>query len=130
MIIFRRPRRHKLIAFEDASEKLLMFFPALRDAYDQEVAPLQLEPPPAYVVYESVFYPYVERLLASRQADEIERVFDFLEFLLAAEDSRLHDLVRIAILTPLVIIDPPLLPEARRYMGPATKAAFRQVQAD
>lgn len=120
-------RRHKLMALEDASEKLISFFPDLHDRYRSEVDSWRPEMPGPYVVYEDLFYPYVEKLLASKDATGIQRVFDFIEFLLAADDTRLHDLVRIAILTPLTV-DPSQLADARGYMGPAATAALRQVQ--
>ncbi len=118
--------RHKLMALEDASEKLISFFPNLREAYSSEVDS-QSETPGPYIVYEDVFNPYVEKLLASKDTNALQRAFDFIELVVTADDARLHDLVRIAILTPLTV-DPAQLAEARRYMGPATKGALRQVQ--
>lgn len=120
--------RYKLVSLDDASEKLISFFPDLRELYEREADWWQPERPEAYVVYEDIFYPYVEKLLASKDADALQRAFDFIELLVTADDARLHDLARIAILTRLTV-DPAQLAEARRYMGPATQGALRQVQS-
>jgi hypothetical protein len=117
----------KLISLDDASEKLMTFFPDLRELYGREVDWWQPEKPEPYVVYEDIFYPYIEKLLASNDTNALQRAFDFIEVLVTANDTRLHDLARIAILTRLTV-DPALLAEARGYMGPATKAALDQVQ--
>jgi hypothetical protein len=121
-------RRHKLMSLDDVSEKLISFFPNLGEAYTGEVESWQGEKPGPYIVYEDIFYPYVEELLASKDTDSLQRAFDFIELLVTADDTRLHDLVRIAILTPLTV-DPVQLAEARRYIGPATSAALKEVQA-
>lgn len=119
--------RHKLVSLDDASEKLITFFPDLREVYGREADWWQPEKPGPYVVYEDIFYPYIEKLLSSNDTDALQRAFDFIEMLVTADDTRLHDLARIAILTRLTV-DPAQLAEARRYMGPATKAALDQVQ--
>jgi len=119
--------RHKLISLDDASEKLISFFPDLHEVYGREADWWQPERPEPYVVYEDIFYPYIEKLLASNDTNALQRAFDFIELLVTAADTRLHDLARIAILTRLTV-DPKQLAEARRYMGHATKAALGQVQ--
>jgi hypothetical protein len=120
-------RRHKLMTLEDASDKLVVFFPELREAFDREVEWWRGETPGAYIVYEGLFYRYVEKRLESKDAEALQRVFDFVEFVITAEDTRLHDLIRISILTRLTV-EPVLSAEARRYMQPLTKLAFRQVR--
>jgi hypothetical protein len=119
--------RHNLMALENASEKLISFFPNLREAYSKEVDSWQSETPGPYIVYEDVFNPYLKKLLASNDTKGLQRTFDFIELLVTADDFRLHDLVRIAILTPLTV-DPSQLAEARHYMGPVTKGVLGQVQ--
>ena len=118
---------HRLLSLEDASEKLITFFPHLREVYGREAVWWQPERPEPYVVYEDIFYPYIEKLLAANDTSALQHAFDFVEMLVTADDTRLHDLARIAILTRLTV-DPGQLAEARRYMGPATKAALGQVQ--
>ena len=104
------------MSLDDASEKLVTFFPDLGEVYRREVDWWQPERPEPYVVYEDIFYPYVEKLLASKDANALQRAFDFIELLVTADDARLHDLARIAILTPLTV-DPSQLAEARHYMA-------------
>ena len=119
--------RHKLLSLEDASEKLVTLFPDLREVYEREADWWKPEKPQPYVVYEDIFYPYIEKLLASNEMNALQRVFDFIEMLVTADDTRLHDLARISILTRLTV-DPAHLAEARGYMGPVTQRALRQVQ--
>ena len=119
--------RHKLVSLDDASEKLITFFPDLREVYTREADWWLPERPEPYVVYEDIFFPYIEKLLALNDTNALQRAFDFIEVLVTADDTRLHDLARIALLTRLTV-DPTQLAEARRYMGPATKAALAKIQ--
>jgi hypothetical protein len=117
-----------LFALEDAAQKLVCFFPELEADYRHEVERWEGEQPGPYVIYEDLFYRYIERVVAGGEADILQRVFDFLELLATAEDARLQDLLRIAILTPFTV-SPAILRTSGKYMGDATRRLLKQVRA-
>ena len=120
-------RPHVLVTLEDASDRLIDFFPELDIPFKREIDSARGETPGPYVTYEDTFFPYIERVLASGDNRAIQRVFDYLELLATAEDARLRDLTRIAILGPLTV-EPERVAVARRYMRSTTRRLLRQAR--
>jgi hypothetical protein len=121
----RTPRSRRDFKYEDAVEALLEYVPALQDGYERERSRSHPDPPGAYIVYEDVLRPHLVHLLTDEKAEALSQLFDFVELLANSTDERLHDLVRIAVLTPLV--GEPGLKKAKRCMGPTTRRFLSMV---
>jgi hypothetical protein len=120
-------RDEQEFVYERASEQLVLHIPELRDAYRRELEWWGSEAPGAHVVYDEVLIPYISALLTSGEDQTLKRVFEFIERLATAADTRLRDLVAVTICEPL-LADRAGLDQARRYMGKETRRILKKVQ--
>lgn len=111
------------ISYDQVYQALLTSVPELRTCVETEFGSdydLERENPGAYPIFEDVLQGFVwERLEMCGGSEILQRLFGLFERLASSNDSRVTDLLRIAILEPLVNC-PNLLNCARRYMGSKT----------
>lgn len=97
------------IPYEQAVEALLRFVPEIRSDYDSERAKWHGNPPPAHVLYGSVFVYFLqEKLERFRRLGEkpddaiIQRAFQLVEDLATSEDFETRCIVQASILESLL----------------------------
>jgi hypothetical protein len=115
------------LVYEQAAERLVQFVPELRDAYQLELKWWGSETPGPHVVFEDILNPYIDRLLAADDEHALRRVFAFIEILSTATDTRLQDLVAVAVCEHLGG-DVARLDSVRRFVGPATLKILNKVE--
>jgi hypothetical protein len=114
------------LSYDEANDRLLEAVPELGDRYRAEQEWWGEETPPPHVVFEDLLDPLIRTALADADSRILERVFEFIEHLSSSDDSRLHELVAVAVCERLSE-DPAELARLRRYMGRRTRAILRQV---
>lgn len=105
------------MTFDTVVDALLDAFPELRPAHAWET---RAGPEGAYIVFDDVVYPHLERLLDLEEAsdDALCRLFAFMERLGTHEDTQMRSLVDETIVARLRS-DPRRLERARPFMGAA-----------
>ncbi len=105
------------MTFDTVVDALLDAFPELRPTHARQT---RAGPEGAYVVFDDVVYPHLERLLDLGEAsdDALRRLFTFIERLGMHEDTQLRWLVDETIMARLRS-DPRRLERARPFMGAA-----------
>jgi hypothetical protein len=120
----RQPTR--TLSYVVANDQLLEAVPELVDQYRAEEQWWGDETPPPHVVYEDLLNPFIRKALAEAENGILERVFNFIELLSSSDDSRLRELVSVAVCERLSE-DPSEIARLRRYMGRRTGKILRQV---
>lgn len=120
----------EILKFERADEYLVACVPELKTSYLNELEAWDGESPGAMVMYSQLLNPLLDRLLESDDPSDLpmlKRIFDFIERLASARDSRFHDLVRDTICAHLDE-DVAAIRRARLLMGPVTRRLLRALQ--
>jgi hypothetical protein len=111
------------ISYEQLYQALLEFVPELRRNIEAEFGSdydLSCESPGAYPIFEDVVQDFLwKNLTSSLDGDVLSRLFSFFEVLANSEDTRVTDLLKIAVLEPLVYRSD-LFRRARPYIGRRT----------
>ena len=118
-------REHPL-DFDHANDLLLESFPELQDAYRRELQVWGKITLGQYIVYGGLFASYIETVLDSGEEATALRLFEFVERLAGAPDTRLRDLIALTVCEQL-LNDPPRMAKAGRYMGRLARKVCREL---
>lgn len=80
---------------------LTEYFPNLADAYEEEIEWQEGDETGSHIVYGDVFTPYVAKCLERNDRKKLDEIFDFLEFLLAKQDSYIDEVVAFSVIESL-----------------------------
>jgi hypothetical protein len=85
----------------EMNEKLLMAFPELKDEFDEYVSWQDGMGTGAFLTYEDVFRPHVEKAIANKDAEFLERASVFIEDLYLTGDGYAMNVIYVGILEGL-----------------------------
>ncbi|MDR2888724.1 MAG: hypothetical protein LBV33_02665 [Lachnospiraceae bacterium] len=88
--------------YPNANNLLTDRFPEMKAIYDNDVD-YYIDLP--YILYESEFVPYIMNRLKSNDADELKKIFDFIEELFAYGDKMIVNLVEVAVVESIYFAD-------------------------
>jgi hypothetical protein len=111
--------------FEQAVDLLRSELPLLRTAVDSQESYWADANPQSYAIYEAVLVPYLQGLIDSGDAQQLTKVFSFVERLVSVADEKLDSLVAVTV-GDFVLADRRRLRIAGRYMGERTKRLLKE----
>ncbi len=114
------------IHYEALSSVMVQTIPAVKAAYEKELAWWKEGKPGQHIIFNDILFPYVASLLKEGGQDqELRRIFEFLERLANHPDEHVPEVVHNSICEPLCC-DEAALQKARKFMGP-TMVKFCQM---
>ena len=118
----------KGLNFSNMSDLLMEVAPELREEYERERQSWDTEEPGAHIIYGDLLTPYIITLLESgSRAEDLRRLFDFLEELAGHPDVHVQEVVAFSVVERLTD-NAHWLDRAYEYMGPKTLQIVREVK--
>jgi hypothetical protein len=121
-------RSSNRLPYDAATQRLLEVFPELANDYAKMMEWWQDEIPGSHIVFEELFCPFIDRVLASGDAQTRRRVFDFLEELATASDEMVQGLFKVTVY-PYLRDDSARLRAATRGFGRASRKLAKAVDS-
>ena len=119
----------KKLSYNEMSNELIKEFAVLKPEYNEMLKLYEDEIPGPHIVYGDILNPYLISLLenADQNQYELQRIFDFLEFLANHEDLHIQEVVQMTVLE-YIGGKKEVVPNAKKFMGPKTKILFDEIQ--
>lgn len=108
------------------NQLLVVTFPDLANNYHAEVDWQEGDETGCHVVYGDVFAPYIEKIIAEKRYDEIQKVFIFLEQILSYEDKYYKEVVMFSVLERLMC-NKEYFAICKDYFGELTEIAIKEI---
>ena len=85
--------------------KLLKAFPEIALEYKEEIAWQDGDDTGSHIVYGDVFVPFIKKQFKEERDNILERIFDYLEMLLAENDEYINEVVAFSVIESLMFDD-------------------------
>lgn len=102
-------------------------FPELQKEYHEEVDWQEGDETGSHVVYGDVFAPYIEKIIIQRNNAEIQKVFAFIEEILARNEKYSDEVIMFSILERLML-DKEHFQSCKKYLGKYTEQIIKEMQ--
>ncbi len=109
------------------NQLLINKFPELEKEYHEEVDWQEGDETGSHVVYGDVFTPYIEKIIIQQNDTEIQRVFVFIEEILARNEKYSDEVIMFSVLERLML-DKEQFQSCKKYFGKCTEKTIREMQ--
>jgi len=109
------------------NQLLVNKFPKLEEEYHKEVDWQEGDETGSHVVYGDVFAPYIEKIVAANNQEELKRVFIFIEEILLKNEKYSDEVIMFSILER-ILCDEGLFQNCREYFGKCTEKVVKEMQ--
>lgn len=109
------------------NQLLINKFPELEKEYHEEVDWQEGDETGSHVVYGDVFTPYIEKIIIQQNDTEIQRVFVFIEEILARNEKYSDEVIMFSVLEGLML-DKEQFQSCKKYFGKCTEKTIREMQ--
>lgn len=109
------------------NQLLIARFPELKKEYHEEVDWQEGDETGSHVVYGDVFAPYIEKIIIQQDNVEIQKVFAFIEEILAANEKYSDEVIMFSVLERLMT-DKEQIQSCKKYFGKCTERTIKEMQ--
>ena len=102
-------------------------FPELEKEYHEEVDWQEGDKTGSHVVYGDVFTPYIQKSIIQQNNEVIQKVFSFIEEVLARNEKYSDEVIMFSVLERLML-DKEQFQSCKKYFGKYTEYTIREMQ--
>lgn len=102
-------------------------FPELEKEYHEEVDWQEGDETGSHVVYGDVFTPYIEKIIIQQNNVEIQKVFAFIEEILARNEKYSDEVIMFSVLERLML-NKEQFQSCKKYFGKCTEQTIKEMQ--
>ena len=119
--------RERIMTCKELNKKLLKTFPILSEAYYAETSWQEGDDTGSHLIFEDVFVPFIQEQFSNQHVETLTKIFDFIENLLALDDSYINEVITFSVLEPLIFTDDTDSSYALHFSKPKTLSLIAQI---
>ena len=112
---------------KELNKKLLKTFPILTEAYYAETSWQEGDDTGSHLIFEDVFVPFIQEQFSNQNVETLTKIFDFIEKLLALDDSYINEVITFSVLEPLIFTDDTDSSYVLHFSKPKTLSLIAQI---